>query len=83
MDSPRPTPLYALPNLAPISMTGNHEAGFTLVADMNSLYSPTAYLCPSVSAYYHTIEPTNAPINPPLLTGYSSSAVPDSTNHVW
>lgn len=73
-------PSFALPNPAPISMTGNHGAAFAPVADMTSLYPPTSYLFPSAFAPHCITEPTNAPVNTPLLTGYSSRAVPDSTN---
>src|SRR5258706_5766352 len=83
MGSHHPTsPPQVLPYLAPISMIGNHGIGSTSVADMNLLYSPTAYLIPSVSIH-HRMEPTTA-VNTHLLYGYpnaNSSSAPDSTNY--
>jgi hypothetical protein len=77
-------PPYALPNLAPISITGNHGTGFTSVADMNSLYSPSAYLIPSTSSHHQIFEPTTASVNTPLITEYldaNNSLIPDSTKY--
>jgi hypothetical protein len=84
MGSPHLTSLpHVLPNLAPISMTWNHGAGFTPVADMNLLYSPTTHLISSMSTD-HQIEPANAPLNTHLLFGYPNAngdLAPDSTDY--
>jgi len=84
MGSPYLTSLpHVLPNLGPISMTGNHGAGFTPVANMNLLYSPTACLIPSVYPH-HQMEPTAAPVNTHLhidRPNASGSSAPDSIDY--
>jgi len=84
MGSPYFTSLpQVLPNLAPISMTGNHGAGFTRAADTNLLYSPTTSLIPSVHPH-HQMGPTTAPVNTHLHFGYpnaNGSSAQDSTGY--
>ena len=85
MDSYPPIPPpYALPNLVPISLPGDHGADITPAIDTNLEYPPIAYFIPLTPPHNQVNEPVNGLVNGPLLTEYPIpiiSSGPDPTHY--